>query len=115
METLSRLLATAAAASVISGIFNLITTVYNRKAAKKDESADKLSNLTKGTRILLYMEIKSHARRYIEEKCISTEDLEDIVEMHKIYHDELGGNGFLDSVMHQVKKLPIHDYISKGE
>ena len=35
------------------------------------------------------------------------EYLEDLLDMHKLYHDELGGNGFLDSVIDQVRHLPI--------
>ncbi len=27
--------------------------------------------------------------------------------MHKIYHDELGGNGYLDHIMAEVKKLRV--------
>jgi hypothetical protein len=29
--------------------------------------------------------------------------------MHNVYHDNLNGNGFLDSIMAQVKNLPIHN------
>lgn len=60
-----------------------------------------------GTQVLLYERIKSRGKRHIAEGEITAEDLEDIIEMHRVYHDELSGNGYLDALMEQVKKLPI--------
>ena len=33
--------------------------------------------------------------------------MEDLIQMHKIYHDDLEGNGYLDKVMADVQKLKI--------
>ena len=33
------------------------------------------------------------------------EEYEDLKRMHKVYHDELGGNVFLDAIMEEVNKL----------
>lgn len=63
--------------------------------------------VTKGTQVLLYDRIKCLGRHYISEGEIDAEDLEDIIEMHRVYHNELGGNGYLDTLMENVKKLPI--------
>ena len=63
--------------------------------------------VTLGTQVLLYARIKELGRHYISEGEIDAEDLEDIIEMHRVYHDELGGNGYLDTLMENVKKLPI--------
>lgn len=38
---------------------------------------------------------------------IDLEDWQDLVDMHSIYHDELGGNGNLDGLMGEIMKLPI--------
>ena len=37
---------------------------------------------------------------------ITSDQLEDILSMHNAYHN-IGGNGFLDSLVTQVKQLPI--------
>ncbi|MBQ1982242.1 MAG: hypothetical protein II229_03355, partial [Clostridia bacterium] len=37
----------------------------------------------------------------------SPEDLEDLTRMWACYHDDLEGNGYLDSLMAAVKRLPI--------
>ena len=33
------------------------------------------------------------------------EELEDLIDMHKVYHGPLHGNGFLDDLMEQVRHL----------
>ena len=60
-----------------------------------------------GLRILLYERIKFLANTYIRHGYISSEDLEDLISMHKIYHGPLKGNGYLDELMGRVKNLPI--------
>jgi len=60
-----------------------------------------------GTQVLLYDRIKFWGKHYIADGEIAAEDLEDLIEMHRVYHDELGGNGYLDTLMEQVKHLKI--------
>lgn len=71
------------------------------------EKKNKKTGASAGIRILLYDRIKHLGKAYIERGSITAEELEDLIEMHRIYHDELNGNGFLDAIMDQVKKLPI--------
>lgn len=97
MDILLAVLGSSAMASLVSGIFNLITT----KKAKDD-------SLEAGVRILLYDRIKHLSTKYIEQKYVTADALEDLVKMHNVYHNALKGNGFLDDIMAQVKKLPIH-------
>ncbi len=78
--------------SVVVGVFSLITWKLNRKAAKEDKTDDTISGLGKS---------------YISRGNIHAEELEDIIAMHKVYHDKLHGNGFLDELMIQVRHLPI--------
>lgn len=105
MEIWLAVLTGGAAAALVSGLFQLMLQNMNRKAAKEDKNDDTKEAL----RILLYDRIKHLGRDYIERGFISSEDLEDIIAMHKVYHDNLSGNGFLDSIMSQVKSLPIHN------
>ena len=53
--------------------------------------------------------IKYLGRKFISAGEIRLEDLEDLIEMHKIYHDTLDGNGYLDSVMKAVNGLKIRE------
>lgn len=97
MEVLLAVIGSSAMASIISGIFSLIK---DRKS--KDDG------LEAGVRILLYDRIKHLCFKYCEVGHISSDDYEDLVKMHQVYHNNLHGNGFLDSEMSSVGKLPRH-------
>ena len=79
----------------------------DRKAAKEDKSTEKTDNLTCGVRVLLYDRIKYLGKSHLDHGYITADDLEDLTSMHQVYHNQLGGNGFLDNVMKQVNNLPI--------
>lgn len=97
MEVLLAVIGSSAMASIISGIFSLIK---DRKS--KDDG------LEAGVRILLYDRIKHLCRKYCEAGHISSDDYEDLIKMHQVYHNNLHGNGFLDSEMESVGELPRH-------
>ena len=117
----------ASGAAIFAGIFSLFTWLLNRKAVKEDKAeerkrqaeekvamADKNLNqkvdaLCVAVRELLYDRIKHLGKSYLDRGYISTEELEDFINMHKIYHNTLEGNGFLDEIVKQVKALPIRD------
>lgn len=103
MDVLIALISGGVAASVVGGIFSVITFKLNRKAQKEDKS----DAITCGLRMLLYDRIKHLAKSYIARGNIHIEELEDLIAMHKVYHDELHGNGFLDELMIQVRHLPL--------
>ena len=85
--------------SVIATLIQCIFTAFRERKKKKDSTRD-------GIRILLYDRIKSKGRKYIAAQEITTEDLEDLIAMHNIYHG-MGGNGFLDKIMSEVKALKL--------
>lgn len=87
-----------ALSALITGIF---TERANRKRVETGTQA--------GVRMILYAWIKSLGREYIERGYISVEELEDLKAMHSIYHTDLKGNGFLDTLMQNVEKLPIRN------
>ena len=103
MDVLIALISGGVAASVVGGIFSVNTFQLNRKAQKEDKSDD----ITCGLRMLLYDRIKYLGKSYIARGNIHTEELEDLIAMHNVYHDKLRGNGFLDELMIQVRHLPI--------
>lgn len=92
------ILSSSALSVLISEIFH----VRQQKRRKDD-------GVIAGIRQLLYNQIKSLGRSYIARGWITTEELEDLIDTHKIYHSDLDGNGFLDSLMDTVKRLPIKD------
>ena len=95
MEIVLAILGSGALASVVSGIFSLINNRHKKE-----------TGISSGVRILLYDRIKYLCIHYIERECISTEEYEDLVNMHAVYHNDLNGNGFLDDLMDQIKNLP---------
>ena len=115
----------SAGATLIAGIFTLLQWLLNRKAQKEDRAADKkiadctvrgqeiaavrklVDALYSANRILMYDRIKHLAKVYISREEITAEELEDLISMHECYHTDLGGNGFLDDLMAQVRHLPI--------
>ena len=103
MEILLAIISGGAAASAVAGVFSVITWKLNRKASKEDKSDD----ITSGLRMLLYDRIKYLGKSYIARGNIHTEELEDLIAMHNVYHNKLRGNGFLDELMIQVRRLPI--------
>lgn len=114
MDIVVAVLGGSVGAAIVTGLINLIQWRLNRGATKQDRAvaqqtaeAQKLDSIANALRLLLYNEIKHQSKQYIRDKSITTEDLEDILEMHRLYHDDLGGNGFLDSVIRQVQNLPI--------
>lgn len=94
-------------AALVSGIIQLILWKLNRRAAKVDKAGGNEMHIKSALRILLYDRIKHLGRCYIERGNVTADELEDLISMHECYHDDLDGNGFLDSLMAQVKNLPI--------
>lgn len=85
-----------ALSAVISGIF---ATANNRKRKKDGVAA--------GVQQLMYDRIKYLCKAHITRGKIATNDLEDLERMHKIYHDDLHGNGYLKDLMEQVRHLKV--------
>ena len=96
VNIIAAVLGSGALSALVSGLFSLAL-----QRRKKD------GGVAAGTRMLLYDRIKYLGRKHIAENEIAAEDLEDLIQMHRIYHDDLGGNGYLDSIMEAVKRLPI--------
>lgn len=98
MEILVAILSGSALSALISGIFTLVAA-----REKKDDGVEA------GLRILLHMHLKEHGKKFIEQQKISSEDLEDFLKMHTVYHSTWSGDDFLDSLVAKIKKLPIVD------
>ena len=126
MEFLKTFLGGAGGAALVAGLFALIQWKLNRKAQEEDKAAntkvaecatrgEELKELTRmvgvlcvANRTILYDRIKHLGKSYISRGYVTVEELEDLTHMHSVYHDgdKLNGNGFLDSLMETVNKLP---------
>lgn len=98
---------------VVKGVFDLVSIVISAVVgyllAQRTKAKQIDTGIQAGVRILLYDRIKHLGKAYIKKGFVTVEELEDLHSMHAIYHDELGGNGFLDSLMKSVDSLPKGD------
>lgn len=85
----------------------VLTTIINRIFSVIDKKKEKDNTTVTGLRTLLMIEIRKLGEEYLSQECISKDDLEDIIELWRVYHDKMGGNGYLDNIMGRVKTLPI--------
>ena len=85
----------------------------DRKVKEEDETrkkeAVKIEAIVDGTKWLLYDRIKSLGLAYIKAGHVDFDDHQILGEMHKVYHQGLGGNGDLDKIMSEVDKLPLKE------
>ncbi|MBR2679315.1 MAG: hypothetical protein IKE23_00875 [Exiguobacterium sp.] len=93
-------------AVVSSSAFSAVVTAIITAITARNKQSDSISA---GVRILLYDRIKHLAKGYIHRGWITLEELEDLHSMHKIYHEDLDGNGFLDALMANAQALPIKE------
>lgn len=125
MELIAGLFGNAFGAAIVAGLFGMWQWRQNRKAQKEDKAADakvvdcaargqeikqlqtKVDALMVADRTILYDRIKHLAKSYIKRDYITVEEYEDLKAMHNVYHDELGGNGFLDAIMQRVANLEV--------
>ena len=105
--TALQIFVTACGASLITVIGQIVIKLIDLKEKKKEKKDDSEEAILQGVKILLYDRIKHLAKVYIQRGYITAEELEDIESMHKIYHENLKGNGFLDKMMDGVHALPI--------
>ena len=66
-----------------------------------------IGNLKDGMMLLLKKEIEREASTYIEDGYITIASKEEIHQMHAVYHEKLGGNGGLNSIMTSVDGLKV--------
>ena len=102
------ILGSGVVAALVTGLIQIVLWVLNRRAKKQDGESDFEKHIKNAMCVILYDRIKYLAKHHIGVGYITVEDLEDLTKMHNSYKDDLGGNGFLDGLMAQVKALPLH-------
>ena len=104
-EVLILIFSSSAVSALITGGFGLV----NRRLDKKEKKTKTEAALIIGMQELLCDRIKERGVQFINRGSIKTEELEDILRMNQVYHDQLGGNGFVAKIMQEVNSLPIKD------
>lgn len=85
---------------LLSTIINQLCSFYQRKAEQK-------TGVNSALRLILKDRLRFLCVHYIQQGWIYEDELEDIITMHKCYHDDLKGNGYLDTLMSKVKSLEV--------
>ena len=107
LAVIGGLLGGSAVAALINQIGEGIREKNRRKYAKDDKSREDLTALKSGLKWVLYDRIRYLGQAYLREGEIDFDDRRLLGEMHKSYHDGLGGNGDLDTLMQSVNDLPL--------
>lgn len=101
----------AGLAAVIGGLITQLGEgIRQRRKRKyeKDDGKDKdIMALKAGLKWVLYDRIRFLGQHYISAGNVDFDDRRILNEMHKSYHDGLGGNGDLDVLMREVNALPL--------
>ena len=85
-----------------SGLTAIAQAILQRRWAK----SDKQDALVAGLKVLTVDRVRYLGRCYILDGKISLEDRENLEEMYSAYKD-LGGNGHLETIMSEVRRLPV--------
>lgn len=88
-----------------SGLTAIVLAILQRRWSCQD----KQDALVAGLKVLTVDRVRYLGRCYILDGKISLEDRENLEEMHTAYKS-LGGNGHLETIMSEVRRLPV-----KGE
>lgn len=99
----------ATVAGIISIISIIVSNWQKHKYEKEDTEQKDLKALTEGVRWILFDRIKFLGFSYLRQGAVDFDDRRILREMHKVYHNGLGGNGDLDQIMSAVDKLPLSE------
>jgi len=108
----------AAGAAIINGINERKMHKLARQDAKEDKEAldtekrlkvieEKTDAQSEALKFILYDRIRYLGQAYIAESEIDFDDRRILNDMHRSYHNGLGGNGDLDKLMEAVNDLPL--------
>ncbi len=109
-EITAAILGGTAVAALINQIGETYRQKKQREAKKEDKSDSEIAQLKKALMYVILDRIRYLGQAYIEEGEIDFDDRRLLNEMHDVYHNGLGGNGDLDTLMHEVNALPLKVY-----
>lgn len=87
-----------------SGVLSTLIAQVFAWAARREE---RRSGTAEGMRLVLKDRLRCLCLHYIDQGWIYEDELEDLMAMHRCYHEKLHGNGYLNELMRRVKQLAI--------
>lgn len=106
-EIIIAILGGSAAAALVNQAGEYLRIRRKRKEdAESTESGD-IKSLKTAVRWIMLDRIRWLGQGYIKQGAIAFDDRRLLNEMHRSYHDGLGGNGDLDRLMVAVNALPL--------
>ena len=106
MDNTTAIIVAILSGGIGSGIVSIVSAFIQRKWAKADKRDERIDALVDAQKVLMIDRVKHLGKSYIEAGEITFDDKDNMAEMHKAYK-ALGGNGHLDSIMHEVEKLKV--------
>ena len=93
----------------MAGQLTDLTEKVDKLSAELDKEVEdsNLKNrcLQAGLREMLYDRIKYLCKKYISDGKLREEEYKSLYRMWNVYHEDLGGNGYLDGEMKEIDKL----------
>lgn len=86
---------------ILTSFMGYITVALNRRSVLKNSTAD-------AVKILLRKEMREAYKSATNKGFVTLDDIEEMEEIYRIYHDELGGNGTGTRLYESFKTLPIN-------
>jgi len=109
VDSLIAIISGGVGAAIVSVVGSLLLARQAQRIKSEDTESADVKALKEGITWLMYDRILYLSKHYVAAGQISWEDLRILTEMHRVYHDRLGGNGYLDEIMRDVKALPKED------
>ena len=107
MEIAALILSGGIGAAIAAGVMSILLYKIKRKDAIEDARANKCVMQSTAVRYLMLKAIRDECEKHIAKGYISYEDRRMLHKWHKLYHDELGGNGDAKLLMEEVEELPL--------
>lgn len=89
-----------------TGLSTIVVACLQRRWSKKDREDSRIDALVDAQKVLMVDRVRWLGSKYIADKQISLEDKENLQAMYDSYK-ALGGNGHLNTVMHEIDRLPV--------
>lgn len=97
----------SAVAALINQIGESIRQKRKHKYDTADTEAEDMKEVKTALKWVMYDRIRYLGTCYLHDGSIDIDDRRILGEMHRSYHDGLGGNGDLDKLMEAVNSLPL--------
>lgn len=100
MDFITTIIVAVIGSGVLNTILNYLISRHEKKKCDKE-------GVNEAARLLMKDRLRFLCIHYIDQGWIYEDELEDLIAMHKCYHDYLNGNGFLNKLMSRVNELEI--------